>query len=115
VVYHFGPGQGGSEAANIARWRSQFQGPDGGPVEPRVERFEVQGVPVTVVELTGAYARGVGIGPQGEALPDRTLLAAIVSGPEGNLYVQLHGPRAVVNRHREGFYALLHGLRAADR
>lgn len=32
VVYSFGPGQGGSPQANLARWKSQFSNPTGGPV-----------------------------------------------------------------------------------
>ena len=33
VVYYFGPKQGGSVEANLARWTSQFSNPDGGEVE----------------------------------------------------------------------------------
>src|SRR5215831_14713948 len=60
VVFHFGPGQGGTAAANITRWTSQFTGPDGGPVSPKRETFTVGGLPVTLVELTGTYARAMG-------------------------------------------------------
>src|SRR5213080_390657 len=31
VINYFGPGQGGSVDANIERWKSQMQGPDGKP------------------------------------------------------------------------------------
>jgi hypothetical protein len=109
-VYYFGPGQGGSEEANIARWQSQFSGPKGGAVEPVVERYEVAGVPVTRVEPRGSYARGVGVGPGGTARPDQTLLAAIVETGRGNVFVQIHGPSELVGREREGFDRFLRGL-----
>ncbi len=90
VVFYFGRGQGGSVEANIARWQSQFTSPDGQPVEPIVQRLTVSGMPVTTVELTGSYARGVGMGPQGAPRPDQTLLVAIVETSKGNLTFQLH-------------------------
>ena len=109
VVYYFGPSQGGTLEANLDRWKSQFSGPDGGPVEPEIT--ELKGaLPATLVALRGNYARGVGMGPAGEALPDRMLLAAIVETPEGNIYPQLHGPAAVVAQARAGFVAFIEGL-----
>ena len=35
VVFHFGAGQGGSAAANIERWSSQFTGADRKRVSPK--------------------------------------------------------------------------------
>ena len=101
IVYYFGQGQGGSAEANINRWQSQFSKPGGGVVEPSIEKLEVSGMAVTVVELRGDYARGVGMGPAGSAAPDRILLASIVEAPRGNLYIQLHGPAATVSAQRE--------------
>lgn len=109
VVYYFGPSQGGTLEANIARWQSQFTGPDGGPVEPQITELDGT-LPATLVTLRGNYARGVGMGPVGEALPDRMLLAAIVQTPQGNLYPQLHGPAAVVEQARPAFVAFIQGL-----
>lgn len=69
VVYYFGPKQGGSVEANLARWKSQFSSSDGGELEPRISRLEHAKLPATLVELDGTYTRGAGMGPQGEALP----------------------------------------------
>jgi len=63
------------------------------------------------VELTGSYARGVGIGPVGDALPNRTLLAGVVETPRGNLYPQLHGPADLVAKHRADFVRFITGMR----
>lgn len=111
VVFYFGPGQGGTPAANIARWQTQFSTPDGGRVEPVVNRFETDGMAVTQAEFQGNYARGVGAGPVGSAKPGQILLAAIVEGPRGKLFVQLYGPAATVNEHRRAFDDFVRGMR----
>ncbi len=113
IVYFFGAGQGGSANENIIRWRGQFFGPNGAPVTPRVERFKVNGMAVTTVDLRGAYARGIGIGPVGVPKADQTLLAAVVESPKGNLIVQLHGPRTTVSAQYSAFMAFLKGLQPA--
>lgn len=114
VVYYFGPGQGGSVAANIARWRSQFTTADGSPVTPTVRQFRAAGLPVTVASFTGRYARGIGTGPQGEALPEQRLLAAILESTRGPVIFQLHGPAATVSRQEAAFMELLRGLRGGS-
>jgi hypothetical protein len=110
VVYYFGPKQGGSVEANVARWKSQFSHPDGGEIEPRVSALEGAKLSATLVELEGTYARGVGMGPQGEALPERMLLAAVVESPKGNIYPQLHGPATTVKDARGAFVAFIEGI-----
>lgn len=108
VVFFFGAGQGGTLEANVARWSSQFSADDG-PVEPVITPLDSE-LPATLVELTGSYARGVGVGPAGDALPNRTLLAGIVETPQGNLYPQLHGPAEVVAAHRADFVRFITAL-----
>ena len=105
VVYYFGPGQGGSLEANVARWTSQFSSDDG-PVEPVITPL-TGNLPATLVELTGRYARGVGVGPVGDTLPNRTLLAGVVETPRGNLYPQLYGPADVVAKHKAEFVGFI--------
>ena len=109
VVYYFGPGQGGTLDANVERWASQFSGPDGA-VEPEITELD-GAFPATLVELSGSYARGVGMGPTGDAQADRTLLAALVETPEGTLFPQLHGPADLVAAQRDGFVTFVEGLR----
>jgi hypothetical protein len=110
VVYYFGPGQGGSADANIARWSAQFTGPDGSEVTPHV--MAVDGTPftTTVAEFEGAYARGVGMG-SAEAVPGQGLVAAVVETPQGNLFFQLFGDRAAVAATREDFLAFVTSVR----
>lgn len=97
VIYYFGAGQGGSVAANVARWSSQFLAADGSRVEPIVTQLPKTAFPTTIVSLEGTYARGAGVGM--EANPSKTgqmLVAAIVESPKGSIFFQLHGPKAAV-------------------
>ena len=111
VVFFFGQGQGGSAEANIARWQSQFSGADGkAPVQPVVQRFTVKGMPTTIAELSGSYARSLGMGPPSPPKPDQTLLAAIVETPRGNVTFELHGARASVASNRTAFLAMVRGI-----
>ena len=110
ILYYFGQGQGGSAEANIARWQSQFSKPGGGAVEPGITTMEVNGMPVTVVELRGDYARSTGMGPGAIAAPEQVLLASIVEAPRGNIYIQLHGPAGTVLSQRESYLEFIRGI-----
>jgi len=111
IVYYFGRGQGGSAAANIARWQSQFSTPEGAPVEPAVDAFETGGLMITRARLDGSYARGIGMGPQGAALPNQTLIAAVVESGDQRIILQLYGPTETIERETDGFDQLIHGFR----
>jgi hypothetical protein len=113
VVYYFGPGQGGSADANIARWTGQFSSPDGGPVTPEVTTLDGATFPTTVVDLEGSYARGIGMGGS-EAEPDQELVAAIVETPEGSLFLQLHGDQEAVAAVRNDYLAMVSSIQPAD-
>jgi len=110
VVFHFGAGQGGSAAANIARWSSQFTAADGSAVRPRSETFRAGGLPTTLVEFAGTYARALG-GASAAPRADQALLAAVVEAPEGNVIFQLHGDRATVEANRRAFVDMVKGWR----
>jgi hypothetical protein len=111
IFFYFGQGEGGSVEANIARWQSQFTSPDGKPTKPIVQHLKVSGMPVTTVEFTGSYARGIGMGPAGAPTPDQMLLVAIVETPQGNLHIQMHGPHTTVAANRDAFQAMVRGTK----
>jgi hypothetical protein len=112
VVFYFGQGGGGPLQANIDRWVSQFTTADGKPVKPVITKAKAAGMPLTTVELHGSYSRGVGMGPQGDALPNHSLLAYVVETPKGNVTFHLWGPRATVAANRKGIEAMVQGLKA---
>lgn len=113
VVFFFGEGTGGPVEANISRWQTQFSGPDGKEVTPKVEKFAVGGMNVTTAEFHGSYARAIGVGPGGKAKANQALLAAIVETPKGKLTFQLHGPEATVDAQRDAFLGFIKGLKPA--
>ena len=113
VAYFFAPRQGGSHEANIARWASQFSGADGKPVTPKISTSQHGNTAVTLVELQGSYARGVGMGQAGDAKPDQALLTAIVETPVGRITLQMHGSAKTVAAHRARFVSFAKGFRPA--
>jgi hypothetical protein len=98
AVFFFGPGQGGSVQANIDRWIGQFEQPDGKPSAERAKQNKevINGLPVTMVDLTGTFAGGGPMmGTSGKKAGYR-LLGAIVEGPQGVVFFKLTGPAATV-------------------
>ena len=112
VVFFFPPGNGGTQEDNINRWTSQFSDGKGGPVKPILHRTSINGMPITRAELNGHYARGVGMGAEGTAQPNQTLIAAIITTPaQGNVTLHIYGPKEVVNHHRKAFDEILASIR----
>ena len=108
VVYHLGPGGGGTVEANIERWRHQFEpDADGLFPEPLVETFEADGMPVTLVELAGNWMK-MGAGWY---TADQVFLAAIVEAPIGPVFVRFAGDAATVDANRDDFVTMMRGLR----
>lgn len=113
AAYFFPTGQGGSHQANIERWASQFTAMDGKPVAPKVSTSKNGDIEVTVVELQGTYARGVGMGPTGDAKPNQTLMVAMVETSIGRITLQMYGPSKTLSTQRDGFLKLAKGFRPA--
>lgn len=108
VVFYFGPDQGGSINDNILRWQAQFRpGADGRPLSPRIERFEADGMPVTLVEFAGDWMK---MGADWYT-PDQLFLAAIVESSSGNVFIRFAGQTATVEANREPFVEMVRGLR----
>jgi len=102
VFFCFGPGQGGSAADNVARWKGQVADITG----EKVEEKEISGTKVTTVKLEGTYQSGMPGGPK-SPVPGTVLLGAILESPEGNVYVKLTGPAAWVKKVESDFAAMI--------
>lgn len=108
VVFYFGPTQGGTIEDNISRWRSQFQLDDNGDLlEPKIERFDVDSMAVTLVELVGEWQE------MGSASfkPDQIYIMAIVEAPVGKVFIRFTGQTATIEANRKDFLAMIRGLR----
>lgn len=106
VLYFFGTNQGGSVQANLDRWISQIEQPDGSPskAKAKLESFTVNNLKISTIDLTGTYvaetAPGSGVRHN---KPEYRLRAAIIETPKGPYYVKLFGPTRTLNRWDKSF------------
>ena len=107
VINYFGPGQGGSIDANIERWKSQVQGPDGKPAVATTAKRTVRGIAMTTIDASGAYSGMGGPMAPSKTVPGYRLLGAIVEGPGGNVFVKFTGPAKTVAANGQKFDQLL--------
>lgn len=107
VVYFFGAGQGGPVDLNIQRWQEQFTDGAGRPAQARVNHPVINGMKTTTLDASGNYS-GLG-GPTGPAhtVPGYRVLAAIIEGPGGNIFVKFTGPQATVAAQQGAFAQML--------
>ncbi len=107
AIYFFGKGQGGSVADNLTRWKGQFTLPSGKPAPAATATRTVRNLTVTTLDTAGAYS-GLG-GPMGSAgtVPGYRLLAAIVEGPGGTIFVKFTGPERTIGANQLQFEQLL--------
>ena len=107
VVYFFGQGQGGTVEANLERWRGQFT-VNGQPAPAKTANKTIHGLNVTTMDVTGTYVAtgGMAITPHAPKA-DYRMLAAIVEGPSGNIFIKFTGPVRTVTANISKFEAML--------
>jgi len=106
VVYYFGAGQGGSVDANLERWIGQMQSADGRPSKDnaKTETTTVNGLKVTLLDVTGAYAGGdMGGGGAAGSKPNFRMRAGVIETPKGAYFIKLVGPEKTVARWDQAF------------
>jgi hypothetical protein len=107
AVFYFGADQGGSVDANIDRWISQFE-PSGAP---RRSTKEVNGMIVTLVQVSGTYLAPGGPMMQSQGKKDNyRLLGAIVAGPQGSVFFKYTGPAKTISASEQEFDALINSI-----
>lgn len=95
VVYYFGATQGGAVQANIDRWISQMQQPDGSASKDKAktETSTVNGLKVTSVDVSGTYTAEMAPGTPGQRNEAKyRMRAAVIETPKGNYFLKLVGP-----------------------
>lgn len=101
-------GSMGSDDENIARWVGQM-----GPTAKQsavVTKSEAGGLKFTRLVAHGTYVDSMRPG-EPKSAPEATMLAAIVEGPSGKLYVKLAGPKKVVDGAEKQFDEFLASLK----
>src|SRR5215813_13650001 len=99
VLYYFGARQGGTPQANIDRWISQMQQPDGSDSKSKAktETQTVNGLKVSTVDVTGTYTAEMAPGSGSFHNDDNyRLRAAVIETPKGNYFVKLAGPAKTI-------------------
>jgi hypothetical protein len=99
TFFHFGPGMGGGVESNANRWVAQFESKEGAA---KIASEQIGGVKVTLVTTEGTYRSGMPGGPATE-LADYALLGAIIENPEGDVFVKMTGPAALVKEQHKAF------------
>src|SRR5213592_2265010 len=98
VIYYFGTGAGTIDA-NIDRWISQIQQPDGSSTKDKAKRATqtVNGLTVTTVDASGIYVAEMRPGAtERYNKPGFRLRAAVIETPRGPYYVKMTGPAKTI-------------------
>jgi len=98
VFYYFGEGNGGGTKPNVDRWLSQFQNQS----NPKVEEATPGKHKVTYVQVEGTYMSGMPGGPR-TPQPNSMLNGAIIESPNGNVFIKMTGPAALVKSSTADF------------
>jgi hypothetical protein len=105
---------GGDPKANISRWAGQVTDASGYPGTPQVSERTVEGVKVTIVELTGSYTNTMGNEPKRD---NWMMRAAIIEGlpdpaAQGEaLFIKMTGPADRMAGAGQAFNAMIDGLK----
>ncbi|QQR73746.1 MAG: hypothetical protein IPJ17_20120 [Holophagales bacterium] len=112
AVFYFGPGGGGDVESNLQRWIGQVGVAQG--TQPARERFEVNGLAVTWIDVKGSLLPStMGTGPSTEQ-PGSRLFGAVIEGPNGPWFFKATGPEATMEAAKADFLAMLRSCRAAS-
>lgn len=113
VVYHF-PGGGGTPKDNVDRWIGQFTGPGGRPAAgaAKTTQTSVNGVPLTWVDVRGAYSGSMASMRQGENPKEGfRMLAVIAETGNGPWFVKFTGPEKTVAHWESSFRSFVNSVR----
>lgn len=105
VFFHFGPSNGGGVQANVDRWFGQFEGPRE-KLGAKSEETKVGKHKVTFVQAEGTYLSGMPGGTR-TPQPNSALRGAIIESEEGDVFVKMTGPAALVKSSEKDFRALI--------
>jgi len=104
VFFYFGQGNGGGTKPNVNRWLGQFQDQK----NQKVEDAKAGSHRVTYVQVEGTYMSGMPGGPR-TPQPNSMLQGAISESDQGNIFVKMTGPVAVVKSSTDAFKTMIEG------
>ena len=103
---------GGSVDANVQRWLGQFSQPDGSSTgdKAKVEKKQVAGQEVTLVDVTGTYRDSRGPFAPAVERPGYRMLGAVIPTSRGTYFVKFYGPQKTVAAHEKPFIKMIEGI-----
>ena len=110
VLYFFGANSGGSVQANLDRWISQIEQPDGSPStsKAKTETLDINSLKATTIDLAGTYVAETAPGSgTRHNKPGYRLRAAVIETPKGAFYVKLVGPAKTIDHWDKTFVSYL--------
>jgi hypothetical protein len=96
VFYYFGSGNTGGIQANVDRWMKQFEDPQ----DKKVNTETINKTRVTYAQAHGTFLSGRPFGPK-TPNPGYGLLAAIIEGGGGAVFIKITGPKSAVEANIE--------------
>lgn len=99
TFFQFGKEEGGSVADNVKRWYAQFPGSEDKQI---TENSQVGAVKITFAMTEGTFSSGMPGGPT-TPMTGYALCGAILEGGDGNIFIKMTGPNAVVKESTDAF------------
>lgn len=113
---------GGSVQANVNRWFTQFEQPNGKPTKDvaKVSDKTVNGQAVTIVDISGTFAERMGGGPfaPGKTIKRenyRMLGGIVQTKASGQYFFKLYGPGKTIEAAKKQFLAMLDSVESVDK
>ncbi len=103
TFFQFGAGQGGSVTENVTRWFAQFPGSE---EKRKTETVQAGSVKITYAMTEGTFSSGMPGGPT-TPMTGYALYGAILESPDGNVFIKMTGPEAVVKSSSEAFKKMI--------
>ena len=91
AFFHFGQGGAGGVKANVDRWMQQFESAK----DQIIKNTVIGDIPVTYAQAHGTFLSGRAFGPK-TPKPNYALLAAIIQGENGSIFIKMTGPKETV-------------------
>jgi hypothetical protein len=98
TFFHFGGGSG-TAADNVKRWFGQFADSES---KQKTEAVDAGKVKITFASTEGTFSSGMPGGPT-SPMTGYALYGAILENPNGDVYVKMTGPEAVVKSATAAF------------
>lgn len=100
---------GGGIDDNIDRWSEQVLDAAGEPAEADAEDRTINGIDLTLVELSGTYMDGGMFGPKTER-PDYSMFGAIIPQGQRSVFIKMTGPTDEMDDLHSEWIALIESV-----